>query len=35
VDTSDHQYGEHNASGKEEPKLEMIVKKGPVMNTLD
>ena len=35
VETSEHQGGEHNASGQEDPKLEMIVEVGPVMNALD
>jgi hypothetical protein len=35
VETSDHQYGEHYACGQEDPKLEMIVEVGPVMNALN
>ena len=35
VETSEHQGGEHNASGQEDPKLEMFVEVGPVMNALD
>ena len=35
VDPSDHQRGEHDASGQEDPKLEMIVEVRPVMNALD
>ena len=35
METSDHQRGEHDASGQEDPKLEMIVEVGPVMNALD
>jgi len=35
VDSSDQQGGEHDTSGQEDPKLEMFVEVGPVMNALD
>ena len=35
MDPGDHQRGQHDASGQEDPKLKMIVEVGSVMNALD